>query len=80
VLFFCAARITKDEGLLTLWRGSTPTVARAMVVNAAQLSTYSQAKQFILGTGYVADGIFTHFIASMISGLVTTIGKPISFP
>lgn len=74
-VFNALYRITKDEGLLTLWRGSTPTVARAMVVNAAQLSTYSQAKQFILGTGYVADGIFTHFIASMISGLVTTIAS-----
>jgi hypothetical protein len=26
---------------------------RAMVVNAAQLATYSQAKELILGTGYV---------------------------
>ena len=26
---------------------------RAMVVNAAQLATYSQAKQFILATGYI---------------------------
>ena len=28
-------------------------IFRAMVVNAAQLASYSQAKQFILGTGYV---------------------------
>lgn len=36
-----------------LWRlqGCTPTVLRAMVVNAAQLATYSQAKQFLLTTG-----------------------------
>ena len=27
-----------------------------MVVNAAQLSTYSQAKELILGTGYVKVG------------------------
>ena len=32
-------------------QGCGPTVARAMVVNAAQLASYSQAKQFILGTG-----------------------------
>merc|ERR1711962_1884772 len=65
----------KEEGLTTLWRGATPTMARAMVVNAAQLATYSQAKQFILGTGYIQDGIFCHFVASMISGLVTTIAS-----
>ena len=30
--------------MTTLWRGATPTIARAIVVNAAQLGTYSQAK------------------------------------
>jgi len=68
-------RIYKEEGLTTLWRGATPTMGRAMVVNAAQLATYSQAKQSILGTGYVKDGIFCHFLASMFSGLVTTIAS-----
>jgi solute carrier family 25 oxoglutarate transporter 11 len=68
-------RIYKEEGLATLWRGATPTMGRAMVVNAAQLATYSQAKQSILGSGYVQDGIFCHFLASMFSGLVTTIAS-----
>ena len=31
-------------------QGCGPTVLRAMVVNAAQLGTYSQAKQFLLAT------------------------------
>ena len=48
---------------------------RAMVVNAAQLATYSQAKQLLLNTGYLHDGIFLHFCASMISGLATTIAS-----
>lgn len=74
-VFNAIARIYKEEGLTTLWRGATPTMARAMVVNAAQLATYSQAKQVILDSGYVQDGIFCHFIASMISGLVTTIAS-----
>lgn len=63
-------------------------MGRAMVVNAAQLSSYSQAKQLILQTGYlkdgknfetftlyVKDGVFCHFLASMFSGLVTTIAS-----
>ncbi len=66
------ARIFREEGVSTLWRGAIPTMGRAMVVNAAQLASYSQAKQFILETGYVQDGILCHFIASMFSGLVTT--------
>jgi solute carrier family 25 oxoglutarate transporter 11 len=74
-VFNAIARIYKEEGLTTLWRGATPTMARAMVVNAAQLATYSQAKQAILSSGYIQDGIFCHFVASMISGLVTTIAS-----
>jgi len=77
-------RIARDEGIFTLWRGAIPTMGRAMVVNAAQLASYSQAKQLILQTGYmkdgkftlyVQDGIFCHFLASMFSGLVTTIAS-----
>ncbi|XP_059084516.1 mitochondrial 2-oxoglutarate/malate carrier protein-like isoform X2 [Tigriopus californicus] len=71
-VFEALARIFREEGLFTLWRGAIPTMGRAMVVNAAQLSSYSQAKQAIMGSGYVDDGIFCHFLASMFSGLVTT--------
>ena len=46
-----------------------------MVVNGAQLSSYSQAKENLVGTGYFTEGIFLHFCASMISGLITTIAS-----
>ena len=58
---------------LCVSKESPPTMA--MVVNPAQLATYSQAKQVILDSGYIKDGIFCHFVASMISGLVTTIAS-----
>ncbi|XP_072040159.1 mitochondrial 2-oxoglutarate/malate carrier protein-like isoform X2 [Amphiura filiformis] len=74
-VFNALVRISKEEGVVTLWRGCGPTVARAMVVNAAQLASYSQAKQFILGTGYFNDNILCHFVASMISGFVTTVAS-----
>lgn len=38
-----------DDGFVV--QGCGPTVVRAMVVNAAQLATYSQAKQNLLTTG-----------------------------
>lgn len=44
-------RMVREEGLVTLWRGAIPTMARAMVVNAAQLASYSQAKQSLMSTG-----------------------------
>jgi solute carrier family 25 (mitochondrial oxoglutarate transporter), member 11 len=66
-------RIAKEESVLTLWRGATPTVIRAMVVNGAQLSSYAQAKEFLVTKFALKNGIFLHFCASMISGLFTTI-------
>lgn len=71
-VFDALLRITKEEGVTTLWRGAVATMNRAMVVNAAQLATYSQAKQVLLGTSYFEDNIMAHFVASMFSGLVTT--------
>ncbi|KYQ48768.1 Mitochondrial 2-oxoglutarate/malate carrier protein [Trachymyrmex zeteki] len=71
-VFDALFRIIKEEGLFTLWRGAIPTMGRAMVVNAAQLASYSQAKQALLDTGYFEENIVLHFASSMISGLVTT--------
>ena len=44
-------------------QGCGPTMARAMVVNAAQLGTYSQAKQFLLrlGTCFPYSASTTHY-------------------
>jgi len=74
-VFDALLRITREEGVLTLWRGCIPTMGRAMVVNAAQLASYSQAKQILLSTPYFKDNIGCHFAASMISGLITTIAS-----
>ncbi|XP_060823684.1 mitochondrial 2-oxoglutarate/malate carrier protein-like [Bombus pascuorum] len=70
--FNALVRIVKEEGFLALWRGTVPTMGRAMVVNAAQLASYSQSKEMLLNTGYFENNITLHFVSSMISGLVTT--------
>lgn len=41
------ARITREEGVLALWRGSTPTVARAMALNASMMATADQTKELL---------------------------------
>lgn len=66
------SRVTKEEGVLTLWRGTLPTVGRAMVLNIAQLATYDQAKETILSTGVVGDHIGAHVMASSVSGIIAT--------
>lgn len=44
-----------------------------MIVNMAQLSVYSQAKQQLVQKVGMREGIGMHFCASMISGFVTTV-------
>jgi len=38
-------KIVKDEGVAALWRGSTPTVIRAIVINVAMLGPYDEIKE-----------------------------------
>jgi len=76
--FEALSRMAKEEGVLSWWKGCSPTVARAMVLNAAQLGCYSQAKQMLIKSGYFTDNIFSHAIASLISGFVcTAVSMPI---
>ena len=56
-VFDALFRVIREEGVLTLWRGCLPTIVRAIFVNAAQLATYSQAKQFLLSTSHFQDNI-----------------------
>lgn len=71
-VFNALARVTREEGITTLWRGTFPTVGRAMVLNVAQLATYDQAKEMILATGAVGDHIGAHALASTCSGFIAT--------
>jgi len=50
-VFNALARIAKEEGIATWWRGCVATMGRAAVVNTAQLASYSQAKEMYLQTG-----------------------------
>lgn len=45
------------------------------MVNAAQLASYSQAKQYLVRSGYFNEGIKLHFVASMMSGFITTVAS-----
>jgi solute carrier family 25 oxoglutarate transporter 11 len=60
------ARISREEGVAALWRGTSPTVARAMVVTAAQMSFYDRAKGALLG--FLPDAPATHGLASLVAG------------
>ncbi|KMT08624.1 hypothetical protein BVRB_6g139010 [Beta vulgaris subsp. vulgaris] len=66
-------RMCKDEGIVSLWRGSSLTVNRAMLVTASQLASYDQIKESILDRGVMKDGLGTHVTASFAAGFVAAV-------
>lgn len=66
-------RMCKDEGITSLWRGSSLTVNRAMLVTASQLASYDQIKETILDRGLLKDGLGTHVSASFAAGFVAAV-------
>ncbi|KAJ8715302.1 hypothetical protein PYW08_005283 [Mythimna loreyi] len=72
-VFNAISRITREEGVTTLWRGAGATVSRAMVVNGAQLGSYAQSREMLLPV--MGDGLHLHTAAAMIAGFITTISS-----
>ncbi|KAJ7553432.1 hypothetical protein O6H91_06G097500 [Diphasiastrum complanatum] len=68
-------RMIRQEGATTLWTGCGPTVQRAMVVTAAQLATYDQAKETLISRNITKDGLATHVAASFSAGLVASVAS-----
>lgn len=71
-VFNARGRVTREEGSITLWRGTLPTVGRALELNVAQLVTYDQAKEFIVGTEIVADNMGAYMLASAVGAITAT--------
>ena len=40
-----------EEGMLGLWKGLGPNIARNAIINAAELASYDQIKVSLLATG-----------------------------
>lgn len=69
------ARMARQEGIGSLWRGSSLTVNRAMLVTASQLASYDQIKETILEKGIMRDGLGTHVAASFSAGFVAAVAS-----
>jgi solute carrier family 25 (mitochondrial uncoupling protein), member 8/9 len=71
--------IVKQEGLLGLWTGLGPAIARNSIINATELVTYDTAKHWLLSPAVgMKDGFLTHFsAAAMAGGMATLVGNPV---
>jgi solute carrier family 25 (mitochondrial uncoupling protein), member 27 len=70
-------QIIRQEGILGLWRGSTPAIQRAALVNLGELTTYDVAKRKLIESGLVSGGgkdtLAVHISSSMCSGLISAV-------
>jgi solute carrier family 25 (mitochondrial oxoglutarate transporter), member 11 len=65
-VFDAIFKITKSEGVATLWRGSIPLVARGAAMNLGMMASYDQAKEMF--TAQYGAGFLTNTGASAVSG------------
>lgn len=66
-------RISKSEGVASLFRGLTPNLVRGVLMTASQVVTYDIAKAIIVDAlGMDTQKKSTHFCASLLAGLVAT--------
>ncbi|OWM89527.1 hypothetical protein CDL15_Pgr024275 [Punica granatum] len=70
--FDAFSKIIQSEGMGGLWKGVVPNAQRAFLVNMGELACYDQAKRFIIRAHIAEDNIYTHTLASIMSGLSAT--------
>ena len=73
-VFDALGRIHKEEGVKGLWRGSVPTIARAMAVNCSHLVGYNESKERLLKLlGETKETMTIRLAASAISGIAVSL-------
>ncbi|KAB2103333.1 hypothetical protein AG0111_0g8093 [Alternaria gaisen] len=71
-------RMSREEGVASLWKGVWPNSSRAVLMTVGQLATYDGFKRVLLNYTPLQDNLATHFTASFLAGFVaTTICSPV---
>lgn len=66
-------RIPRQEGLIGLYRGVTPTLVRAAAINGSGIATYDHTKHTLLRLTPLTDSIVTHILSSGVSGFLSAL-------
>lgn len=75
-VFHAFSDIYKNEGMRGLYKGVSPTVQRAAVVAAVELSSYDEVKVLLVKNfGFDEKGAATHLTASIMAGFLCTIAS-----
>lgn len=72
-MFNTMNNIVKTNGIIGLWRGATPNVSRAILVNLGELATYDYAKNKIKKKTGMNENWLLHFSSSICSGFTAAI-------
>ncbi|XP_030479963.1 uncharacterized protein LOC115697191 isoform X1 [Cannabis sativa] len=65
-------RIVSQEGIIALWKGVGPAMARAAALTASQLATYDETKRILISLASFEEGFHLHLISSVVAGTVST--------
>lgn len=72
------ARMVREEGVQSMFRGVWPNSGRAVLMTASQLAGYDIFKQELLARTSMKDDMSTHLAASLMAGFVaTTLCSPV---
>ncbi|ORY30361.1 mitochondrial carrier [Naematelia encephala] len=65
-------KMTRDEGVMSIFRGLAPNTIRAILMNASQLVSYDFFKDALLSNTSMTNGLPLHFLSSAAAGTVAT--------
>lgn len=65
--------IYRERGILGLWVGLLPNMARNSTVNATELVAYDTFKELLIGYQLLNDGLTCHFSAGFAAGFMATL-------
>ncbi|KAI7887319.1 mitochondrial carrier [Lichtheimia hyalospora FSU 10163] len=71
-------RMSREEGIASLFRGVGPNVNRAILMTSSQCVSYDVFKDLLLRYSPLQDGLAVHLSSSVLAGLVaTTVCSPV---